>query len=126
MELQRASDVAERAAEISGKVSYFTSVSAVFAGITLNDVAIHDEGFLVADIKHQGGNGDFAEHPESLEPAFAANQQIAYLAVRAWTRRDGDGLLEADGLDVADYLVEDAMIPLARIEDIYTFDRNLP
>ncbi len=66
MELQRASDVAERAAEISGKVSYFTSVSAVFAGITLNDVAIIVG--IVATIVTAGVNWYYrAKHARLIE-----------------------------------------------------------
>ena len=62
----------------------------------------HDEGVFFADFDHQCRNMGFAEQLEGVQAPFPADQQILGFAISAFALGDGDGFLEADGLDVAD------------------------
>lgn len=73
MELQQGTvEMAAKAADVSGKVSYFTSVSAVFAGITLNDIAIVVG--IVATVVTAGVNWYYrAKHARLIEARVKAD-----------------------------------------------------
>ena len=84
----------------------------------------HDETVFVADIDDHGRDGGLAQGLEGLEPTFTADQQEFLPAIAVLARRDRDRLLQANVLDVADDVIEDSAVAVARIEDFYLVDRN--
>ena len=75
----------------------------------------HDERFLITHLDHQGRDVFLAQGAQGIQAAFAAYQEIVFLAI-CLARRDDNWLLEPNGFDVLDDAVIDSLIALPRVE----------
>ena len=82
----------------------------------------HDEGVFVSHIHHQSRDVAFAEQAEGIQSTFAADQQIGGRSIGALALRHCDRLLEADGADVFDDLLEDLHVAVPGIQNLDSVD----